>query len=408
MSDPRNIRIEDYDYPLADGKIAQYPLQTRDASRLLVCCKGEISEDVFTNLPNRLPALSLLVFNDTRVIRARFYFNKPSGARIEIFCLETVSPTPDLQLAFASKTVSHWKCYVGNLRRWKREVLQLEISIHDTPVKVWVEKTGIEKDTVLVKFSWSDPSLSFGEVMEACGHIPLPPYITRLDDENDGSRYQTIYASHQGSVAAPTAGLHFTSTVLQALTENGIMQQWVTLHVGAGTFKPVNADTIGHHDMHHEIYSVSRQLIKAIIEQAGRPIIPVGTTSMRTLESLYWLGVKILCKERKSVFSTSQWEPYETENQHVSTHEALQGILNSMDEESTDVLHASTSLLIAPGYQFRICKGLITNFHLPKSTLLLLVAALAGPDWKKAYQFALDRHFRFLSYGDSCLFLPQP
>ena len=407
MTNPRNIRIEDYDYPLPPELIAQYPLEKRDASRLLFYNKGLIEEAHFANLSELLPSPALLVFNDTRVIRARFVFYKSTGARIEIFCLEPIAPSVDLQQAFAATNESHWKCYAGNLKKWKAGKLQLEASVNGQKVIINAWKTGSEKDTISVKFTWSDASLSFSEVMEAAGHVPLPPYISRDDEETDVSRYQTIFAREQGSVAAPTAGLHFTEKVMASLHKNGITTKWITLHVGAGTFKPVSAESISGHNMHHENYSISRDLINHLTEPASKPVIPVGTTSMRTLESLYWLGAKLRRHGSNIDFFTGQWEPYNEDCENLSKEEALKTLLDHMDQTGMNTLHASTGLLIAPGYRFRICKGLITNFHLPKSTLLLLVAALIGQDWKKAYTFAIRQKFRFLSYGDSCLFLPQ-
>jgi len=406
MSNPRTIRIEDYNYQLPPERIAQYPLETRDASRLLVFDNGSLSQAKFSELPACLPPESLLVFNDTRVIRARFIFYKPSGARIEIFCLEPVFPTSELQQALGSTKESHWKCYVGNLKKWKHGKLQLEILLRSKQIKVWAEKTGSEKDTVNIRFTWSDQIETFSELMESAGHIPLPPYINREDEELDQTRYQTIFASEQGSVAAPTAGLHFTERMMNALDQKGFTRSWVTLHVSAGTFKPVSSDIIGQHEMHFEKYSVARDLIIKLLEHQDKPVIPVGTTSMRTLESLYWLGVKIHSKGTQIELVTNQWEPYEDDSGEINTETALNALLKYMEQSGFSTLNAATGLLIAPGYQFRICKGLITNFHMPKSTLLLLVAALAGPPWRNAYQYAIDQKFRFLSYGDSCLFIP--
>lgn len=406
MSDPRSIRIQEYDYDLPVELIAQYPLETRDASRLLVCHKNSISEASFIDLPSFLPPDTLLVFNDTRVIRARFVFHKTSGARIEIFCLEPTTPTFDLQQAFASTSESHWKCYIGNLKKWKEDILQLDLPGPKQPFKVWAKKTGSEKDTVNVQFTWEDASLSFSEVMETAGHIPLPPYISRADEQTDASRYQTIFAREQGSVAAPTAGLHFTERAMKSLKSQNISFEWVTLHVGAGTFKPVSAPSIGGHEMHYEHYTVTRELIMQLIRHQNKPVIPVGTTSMRTLESLYWLGARINRQGEQARLITDQWEPYDRADQACSVEMALKALLNYMDKSGANTLQASTGLLIAPDYKFRLCRGLITNFHLPKSTLLLLVAALIGPEWKNAYQFAIKRGFRFLSYGDSCLFIP--
>jgi len=406
MADPREIRIEDYNYFLPQELIAQYPLEKRDLSRLLVYSGGEIREDRFRNLPALLPSDSMLVFNDSKVIRARFMFNKPSGASVEIFCLEPVEPTADLGRAFAAKDESHWKCYVGNLKKWKGGKLYTATKISDKQTEIWAEQIRLENDTVLVRFTWSRDDLSFSEIMEAAGHIPLPPYIQRNDDILDASRYQTIFAREPGSVAAPTAALHFTDTVLNNLKEKGISTQKLTLHVSAGTFKPVSSETIGGHDMHSEHYSVTRDFLERLLEHIGKQVIPVGTTSMRTLESLYWLGLK-LKQNNLAPLITGQWEPYSEDHGDGMVQESLKAILNFMDTLDLETIHASTGLLIAPGYRFRICNGLVTNFHLPKSTLLLLVSALIGDDWKKAYNFAIERKFRFLSYGDSCLFLPS-
>ncbi len=404
MADPKIIDINEYDYLLPDERIAQYPLAQRDESRLLVYKAGLISESTFNHLPQHLPNNAMLVFNNSRVIRARLVFKKRSGARIEVFCLEPDFPTTDLHQAFASRTESHWKTYVGNLKKWKHELLEMQVPIQNTIVSLWAQKTGIRHDIVFVKFTWSDTSVCFGEIMEAAGHVPLPPYIHRSDDELDKERYQTIFATEHGSVAAPTAGLHFTTGLLGALAKKNISQQWITLHVGAGTFKPVGEGGVRNHEMHQESYFVTRDMIEAICSD-DLTIIPVGTTSMRTLESLYWVGAKILRYGASVALSTSQWEPYENNTPAVDKKAALQALLNLLDFEKSNTLHCTTSLLIAPGYKFRICNGLITNFHMPKSTLLLLVAALVGSDWKKAYQFALDHQFRFLSYGDACLFL---
>ncbi len=404
MTDPRNIQIEDFNYLLPAELIAQYPLPIRDQSRLLVWKNGHPEEKVFTNLPSLLPPNATLVFNNTRVIRARFIFAKATGAHIEVFCLEPASPTADLQIALAGHHQSTWKAYVGNLKKWKNEVLELSTDASGANLKIWARKENVESDTVIVTFTWSNPQLSFGEVMELAGHIPLPPYIHRPDTPADASSYQTVYALQDGSVAAPTAGLHFTDRVLDDLKRNGIGTEWITLHVGAGTFKPVSSSEIGQHEMHSEAYIIRKDVITRLL--ASTLIIPVGTTSMRTLESLYWLGSKIMRSGGQIDLFTGQWEPYSPDNEQVSTSEALHALIGYMEQNKTDVIQASTALMIAPGYRFRLCRGLVTNFHLPKSTLLVLIAAIVGPDWKKAYEFALERKFRFLSYGDSSIFLP--
>ncbi len=406
MSDPRHIRIQDYDYELPLRQIAQYPLEQRDSSSLLLYNCGKTESHPFLALPYLLPPESFLVFNDTRVIRARFLFYKTSGAKIEIFCLEPVHPTADLQLAFSATTESYWKCYIGNARKWKNGRLELSVNTKAGETLVWAEKINMENDTAIVRFTWSNNELSFSEIMEACGHIPLPPYIDRSDNEDDIVRYQTIFARIQGSVAAPTAGLHFTEKTFALLKQKNILTHWLTLHVGAGTFKPVSSETIGRHNMHFENYIVTRELILKLLLHENKPVIPVGTTSMRTLESIYWLGVRILNNELHNDLITNQWEPYDKNHDNVSLNAALQALLSHFDNHGLSSLNASTGLIIAPGYKFRVCSGLITNFHLPKSTLLLLVAALIGDDWRKAYDFALENDFRFLSYGDCCLFIP--
>jgi len=405
MTDPKNIRIDDYNYVLPQELIAQYPLEQRDLSRLLFYSGGEITENLFRNLPALLPHDSMLVFNDSKVIRARFVFYRPSGTRMEILCLEPVEPTADLGRAFAARDESCWKCYVGNFKKWKTGKLHTTVRINERQTEVWAEQTGFENGAVRIRFTWSRNDLSFSEIMEALGHIPLPPYIRRDDQALDASRYQTIFAREPGSVAAPTAALHFTDTVLNNLKAQGISIQTLTLHVNAGTFKPVSTATIGGHDMHYEHYSVSRNFLEQLLKHIGKPVIPVGTTSMRTLESLYWLGAK-LKQNNESTLLTDQWEPYAEAHKDVDISMSLQAVLNLMNTLNLETIHASTGLLIAPGYRFRICDGLITNFHMPKSTLLLLVSAMIGDDWRRAYNFAIERKFRFLSYGDSSLLLP--
>ncbi len=407
MSDPRSLRIEDYDYHLPLGHIAQYPLRNRDDSRLLFYKDGKTASSAFSDLPDLLPPETLLVLNDTRVIRARLLFHKTTGAKIEIFCLEPVYPADDSQHSFTSSGVCYWKCYVGNAKKWKHGKLKLIFTSPAGEVSLCVEKIHTEKDTVIVRFTWNNPSLNFLEVMETCGHVPLPSYISRIDNEDDEIRYQTIFAREQGSVAAPTAGLHFTDRIFKSLERKGIEKQWITLHVGAGTFKPVSSERIGQHNMHFENYIVTRELILKLLVCNNKLIIPVGTTSMRTLESIYWLGARILGQGVQTRLVTTQWEPYGAGDAKISVENALYALLNYLDMHKSNVLHASTGLIIAPGYQFRICSGLITNFHLPKSTLLLLVAALIGNDWREVYQYALNQDYRFLSYGDSCLFIPR-
>ena len=388
MNDVKHISIEEYDYPLPEERIAKYPLPERDASNLLVLKDNEIKKSQFKYVGDFLPQDTLLVFNETKVIRARLQFHKATGSRIEIFCLE---PEKDYQVAFSAISPVRWKCLIGNSKRWKEGKLTMELSVGGKPVVLSAER-----------ISQNDQYA----VLEAAGEIPLPPYLHRDAEPDDRDRYQTVFARYDGSVAAPTAGLHFTQPLIAALREQGFTFDEVTLHVGAGTFKPVSTDTIGEHAMHSETIIVRKSLIQNLINQIGKPVIPVGTTSTRTLESLYWIGVML--KEQGLALRplhVEQWFPYE-EHASMSATEALQNIVDYLDKHGLSRLEASTALMIAPSYKMRIITGLITNFHQPKSTLLLLVSALIGERWKDCYRFALDNGFRFLSYGDSCLFLP--
>ena len=403
MNDVRNISIEDYDYPLPDDRIAKYPLAERDASKLLVLKDNEINESQFKYVGDFLPKDALLVFNETKVIRARLQFHKTTGSRIEVFCLE---PEQDYQMAFSACSPVRWKCLVGNAKRWKEGRLSMELSVKGEKVTLYAERLVHNDQYSEIEFSWAPETLSFAAVLEAAGEIPLPPYLHRDAEPSDRDRYQTVFARYDGSVAAPTAGLHFTQPLIAALRDRGFGFDEVTLHVGAGTFKPVSTDTIGEHAMHSETIVVRKSLIAHLISQIGKPVIPVGTTSTRTLESLYWIG--LMLKEQGDdlrPLHVEQWFPYE-EHAPLTALEALQCILAYLDKHSLTRLEASTALMIAPSYKMRIITGLITNFHQPKSTLLLLVSALIGERWKDCYRFALGHGFRFLSYGDSCLFLP--
>ena len=385
MNAVKDISIETYDYPLPDERIAKYPLPERDASKLLVLKNNEIQESQFKYIGDFLPKDALLVFNETKVIRARLQFHKVTGSRIEIFCLE---PEKDYQVAFSAISPVRWKCLIGNAKRWKEGKLSMELTVGGQKVVLSAER------------------ISFASVLEAAGEIPLPPYLHRDAEPDDRDRYQTVFARYDGSVAAPTAGLHFTQPLIASLREQGFAFDEVTLHVGAGTFKPVSTETIGEHAMHSETVIVRKSLIQNLIEYFGKPIIPVGTTSTRTLESLYWIGVML--KEQGldlRPLHVEQWFPYE-DHAPLSATEALQQVLNYLDKHNLTRLEASTALMIAPSYKMRVINGLITNFHQPKSTLLLLVSALIGERWKDCYRFALEHNFRFLSYGDSCLFLP--
>lgn len=403
MNMVKDISIEAYDYPLPDDRIAKYPLAERDASKLLVLKDNVISESQFKHVGEYLPKDALLVFNETKVIRARLQFHKTTGSRIEVFCLE---PEQDYQMAFSACSPVRWKCLVGNAKRWKEGKLSMELSVKGEKVSLFAERLAHNDQYSEIEFSWLPENLSFAAVLEAAGEIPLPPYLHRDAEPDDRDRYQTVFARYDGSVAAPTAGLHFTQPLIAELRDEGFGFDEVTLHVGAGTFRPVATETIGEHAMHSETIIVRKSLIEDLIQHFGKPVIPVGTTSTRTLESLYWIGVML--KEQGDALRplhVEQWFPYEA-HAPLSATEALQGILAYLDKHGLTRLEASTALMIAPSYKMHIITGLITNFHQPKSTLLLLVSALIDERWKDCYRFALDHGFRFLSYGDSCLFLP--
>ena len=403
MTDVKHISIEDYDYPLPDDRIAKYPLAERDASKLLVLKDNGILESQFKHVGDFLPKDALLVFNETKVIRARLQFHKITGSRIEVFCLE---PEKDYQVAFGASSPVRWKCLIGNAKRWKEGKLSMDLMVNGEPVTLFADRLMQNDQYAEIEFSWTPEALPFASVLEAAGEIPLPPYLHRDAEPADRDRYQTVFARYDGSVAAPTAGLHFTQPLIAALHEQGFAFDEVTLHVGAGTFKPVSTETIGEHAMHSETIVVRKSLVQNLINHIGKPIIPVGTTSTRTLESLYWIGV--LLKEQGMELRPlhiEQWFPYES-HAPLSAAEALQAIVDYLDEHDLTRLEASTALMIAPSYKMRVITGLVTNFHQPKSTLLLLVSALIGERWKDCYRFALDHGFRFLSYGDSCLFLP--
>lgn len=397
-----NININDYDYYLPADRIAQYPEEQRDGSKLLVYRDGRISQDVFRNIDHFLSGGSLLVFNNTKVIRARLYFLKESGALIEILCMEPLSP-PDYIASFASQTSVEWKCIVGNLKKWKSGILSAPFEFKGSKHILKAERICPEGETWRIRFSWSDHTLSFAEVIESAGHIPLPPYIDREADQADTERYQTVYSRVEGSVAAPTAGLHFTRNVIQKIQQKHILMTEVTLHVGAGTFKPVKSDRISEHQMHCEHFSADKDVIEHILEKKGK-IIPVGTTSVRTLESLYWLGVKLILNPHSGSegFSIGQWESYALPST-ITLEESFGSILKYMKRDKINTVRASTSIMIVPGYEFKVINALITNFHQPRSTLLLLISAWTGNKWKELYTFALENNFRFLSYGDSSL-----
>lgn len=403
---PKDLQIADFVYDLPDERIAKFPLAQRDQSKLLSYKGGNISDHTFQDLAELLPTNSLLLFNDTKVVQARLFFTRPTGSVVEVFCLEPVSPTSEIQQAMQQTDTCVWRCMVGNAKKWKEPILELQFSFHGQNAILKAEKTAQETGSYLVKFSWEPAELTFAEVLAGAGNLPLPPYFKRDATEADQSRYQTVYAKQEGAVAAPTAGLHFTPAVFEKLAAKGIKTAYLTLHVGAGTFKPVKAEKMADHDMHAEQIIVSKALVEQLLAHFPNPVIPVGTTSMRTLESLYWLGVKLLenPKLKISELEVNQWQPYEGKTE-ITVPEALQAILTFLAQNDSDFLPASTQIIIAPGYAFKICAGLITNFHQPGSTLLLLVSALVGENWKQIYAHALTHDYRFLSYGDSSLLM---
>ena len=398
------IRIEEFNYPLSDERIAKFPLTKRDESKLLVYRNGKIDEAVFKQLSDYLPQGSMLVYNNTRVIQARMLFQKETGAQIEVFCLEPVIPH-DYALVFQQTESCSWLCLVGNLKKWKEGALHKTIRMDDKEVVLSAERIKTTGDSHLIRFSWNNPQVTFAELLDAAGILPIPPYLHRETRESDLQTYQTVYSKIKGSVAAPTAGLHFTSEVLAGLDAKGFTREEVTLHVGAGTFKPVKSEVIGDHEMHTEFISVRRSAIESIRTNLGR-IIAVGTTSVRTLESLYYMGRTLVNNPdaTSEELVVTQWTPYH-DTEEVTAHEALTALLDYLDRNQTDTLLSATQIMIAPGYEFKIVKGIITNFHQPKSTLLLLISAFVNGNWKSIYNYALDNDFRFLSYGDSSLLL---
>ena len=400
----KDINLADYDYDLPQDRIAQYPVNERDMSQLLIYKEQNITKDIFRNLDNYIPADSLLVFNNTRVIRARILFRKKTGAAIEVLCLEPLAPF-EYELSFGSKEPVEWKCIIGNLKKWKNGKIITTFNYNDKQYNLTAERLRPEGEAWRVRFIWNCSLISFGEVIEAAGHIPLPPYINREDETEDITRYQTVYSSIKGSVAAPTAGLHFTSRIFEKLKEKGTKSVEITLHVGAGTFQPIKTKNISDHEMHCEHFFVTAETIESILENHGK-IISVGTTSVRTLESLYWLGVRLINNPSgmNNELSLGQWDAYKLESS-ASVKESLNALLNLIKVSKLSCLHASTSIMIIPGYKFRMINGLITNFHQPHSTLLLLISAWIGEKWKDVYGFAFDNNFRFLSYGDCSLLL---
>ena len=398
------IRIEEFNYNLPDDRIAKYPLLVRDGSKLLHYIEGNIHDRLFVDIPSLLPADSMIVFNDTKVVPARLHFQRDSGAHIEIFCLEPVSPEEYVTM-FAVTDRCRWKCIVGNVKRWKNDTLSLYNPENEEDVRLMglkadlVERLG---ETSIVEFTWQNGA-PFSKVLEVCGSIPIPPYLNRDTEEVDLERYQTMYARFRGSVAAPTAGLHFTEDVLSRIRANGIDTQTVCLHVGAGTFLPVKSSLVSEHTMHREPFVVTKDFLQRLRSRKGK-LVSVGTTSVRTLESLYYIGIK--CIEQGHPGDVAQWEPYQREYQY-SVEESLEAIVQYMEQNSLDSLQLGTSIIIVPGYEFKIVDVLVTNFHQPQSTLLLLVSAFVKGDWKKIYDHALSHNYRFLSYGDSSILFRQ-
>ena len=406
----KRIHIKDYNYSLPDERIAKFPLAQRDHSKLLLYKHGEVSEDVFYNIPNHLPEGALMVFNNTKVIQARLHFRKSTGALIEVFLLEPYVPV-DYEQMFQTTGSCSWLCMIGNLKKWKGETLRRTFDVKGREVTLNAERREDVGKSYRVDFSWDDNTVSFAELLDSVGELPIPPYLNRETQESDKTTYQTVYSKIKGSVAAPTAGLHFTSDVLASLDNHGIDREEVTLHVGAGTFKPVKSEEIQDHEMHTEYICVHRQTLEKLSKHSACAIA-VGTTSVRTLESLYYMGVKLeknldLSEDELHV---CQWEPYEGETFEmaaiVTPLKAIQNILAYLDRHSLNSLHSSTQIIIAPGYEYKIVKMLVTNFHQPQSTLLLLVSAFLHGDWHKIYDYALAHDFRFLSYGDSSLLIP--
>ena len=405
---PKHIHIRDFQYDLPDERIAKFPLPERDHSKLLLYRHGEVSEDHFYNLPHHIPAGSLMIFNNTKVIQARLHFRKETGALIEVFCLEPIEPN-DYALNFQQTRHSAWLCMIGNLKKWKEGPLHREMTVKGLPVTLTATRGECRGTSHWVDFTWDNAEVTFADILEVFGELPIPPYLNRETQESDLVTYQTVYSKIKGSVAAPTAGLHFTPRVLDALKQQGVDLEELTLHVGAGTFKPVKSEEIEGHEMHTEYISVSRATIAKLLAHNGQAMA-VGTTSVRTLESLYHIGLTVMEHPDASEeeLHVRQWQPYElsAEKTSIPATEALQALLDYLNRHQLEALHTSTQIIIAPGYDYKIVKAMVTNFHQPQSTLLLLVSAFVHGDWRKIYDYALAHDFRFLSYGDSSLLIP--
>ncbi len=398
------FNLENYTYELPEDRIAFYPLKNREESKLLVYKEQQISESVFKDIQNFLPYGSILIFNNTRVVRARLIFHKETGAKIEIFCLEPEEGISNIGKSLNRKKSVKWQCLVGNASKWKSGRLQTEITVNGEKIKITAQRSKAGIEYSVVEFSWSPEEFSFGDILSSLGKIPLPPYIKREDEEEDSLRYQTVYADVNGSVAAPTSGLHFTDEVIKRIKEKNTEILPLTLHIGAGTFKPIGGNDITKHIMHQEFFSVSKEVIESIINKGKRQIVSTGTTTMRTLESLYYAGLEILYgKAQENYFLIEQWIPYNLQGEKIPVEISFKAIHEYMLKNKLDSLNGETRIIIVPGYEFKVVDILITNFHQPGSTLLLLVAAFIGEDWKKVYEYALNNNFRFLSYGDGSL-----
>lgn len=405
MEETKHIKISEFNYPLPDERIAKFPLTTRDQSKLLIYRQGKVSEDIFTSLPHYLEPGELMIFNNTKVIQARLHFRKETGALIEVFCLEPVRPN-DYVLSFQQTRRCGWLCMIGNLKKWKEGALHRSVTVKGKQITLSATRGECRGTSHWIDFSWDNDEVTFADILETAGELPIPPYLNRETQDSDKETYQTVYSKIKGSVAAPTAGLHFTERVLASLDKRGIDREELTLHVGAGTFKPVKSEEIEGHEMHTEYISVSRRTIEKLIAHKGKAIA-VGTTSVRTLESLYYIGTIISRNSdaNQEELHVQQWMPYEARH-GLTPLEALQQIADYLDRHGMETLHTSTQIIIAPGYEYKIVKKMVTNFHQPQSTLLLLVSAFVKGNWRMIYDYALDHDFRFLSYGDSSLLIP--
>jgi len=409
MTDPTSLLIEDFTYDLPSNRIAKHPLDERDASKLLVYQHQQITDSHYRNLADYLPDNALMIFNDTKVVEARLLFTKPSGGQIEVFCLEPSDHYPDISTALATTEKVYWKCLVGGASKWKHGVaLEKNVSFAGGILLLQARIADRLSDCFIIELSWQPTNLSFAEILHFTGTVPLPPYLNRPPEAADSERYQTIYARFNGSVAAPTAGLHFTENLFKSLAEKNITAGYVTLHVGAGTFKPVKTRLVAGHEMHSEFMDVSVEMVRHLAANVSKFIVAVGTTSLRTIESLYWMGVKITLNEamEPAALQLLQWDPYQLPATHDAGN-ALINLANWMEKHQLPRLIAKTQVMIAPGYHLKVAKALVTNFHQPQSTLLLLIAAIVGNQWRAIYQHAMENEYRFLSYGDGCLLFSE-